>query len=256
VTLPPDIGLTTDIYEDLSLGAALERIATFADLAEVYSSGHHSLLLADNRDEAQACGLRLTVHGPYEGLHPGSPDGTARRAAVDAHRRHLDAAAEVGASVYVVHPDYVEEPRPRDERVVAALTRTIADLGELQRELGVRIVLENMPGHGCSHFVAPGGLDLGELGFLLDTGHAAICESLDDFLADAHLPLAHVHLHDNRGPADADDPHRPLGRGVVDAGAVLTVARYAGATVILELMSEDDVVESVGYLVEKGLVPA
>ena len=32
---------------------------------------------------------------------------------------------------------------------------------------------------------------------------------------------AHVHLHDNFRAADADDPHRPLGEGVVDAAAVL-----------------------------------
>jgi len=49
---------------------------------------------------------------------------------------------------------------------------------------------------------------------------AAICGTLDDFLREPHAELAHVHLH-NRGPADTGDPHLPLGRGVVNARAVL-----------------------------------
>ena len=66
--------------------------------------------------------------------------------------------------------------------------------------------------------------------------------------------LAHVHLHDNRGPADAGDPHLPLGRGIVDCGAVLRVARASGATVILELLDERSIAESVAYLERRGLL--
>jgi sugar phosphate isomerase/epimerase len=223
-------------------------------LAEIYSVEHHSLLVDRNRSEAQACGLRLTVHGPYERLEVGDPVESERVAAVAEHRRHLEAAATVGAETYVVHPDFSWEPRPRDEAVVAALERTIAELGELQRQTGVRIVMENMPGVGCSQFIAPGELDLGDLGLLLDTGHAAISGTLDAFLAEPRATLMHVHLHDNRGPADSCDPHLPLGLGVVDAEAVLRVARAAGATVILEHMSEDDVLQSIAHLEARGLV--
>ena len=107
---------------------------------------------------------------------------------------------------------------------------------------------------GYSHFGAPGDLDLGGLGLILDTGHAAICGTLHDFLREPHAELAHVHLHDNRGPADAGDPHLPLGRGVVDTRAVLRAARASGATVILELLSEDAILESIAHLDRKGLL--
>lgn len=53
-----------------------------------------------------------------------------------------------------MHPDYSGCALPRDQRVVDAVKRTFAELEELQRELGVRIVVENMPGVGFSHFVA------------------------------------------------------------------------------------------------------
>lgn len=254
--LPPDIGLPTDVWDEAPLAAALERVSAYATLAEISSVGEHSLLSASNRRTAAASGLRLTVHGPYDDLEPGGPRERDRRHAVDVHRRHLEAAADVGALTYVVHPDYRGRPLPRDPRMIDSLQRTFSELETLQHELGVRVVVENMPGAGYSHFGSPGDLELGGLGLVLDTGHAAICGTLDGFLSAPHAQLAHVHLHDNRGPSDAGDPHLPLGRGVVDAGEVLRAARASGATVILELLDEPSIRESVAHLERRGLLAA
>jgi sugar phosphate isomerase/epimerase len=160
---------------------------------------------------------------------------------VAAHRRHLEASAEIGATLYVVHPDYMDPLERRDQRVVEALQRTIADLEDAQRQTGVRVAVENMPGVGSSHFVAPGDLDLGELGLVLDTGHAAISDTLGEFLREPQARLAHVH------------PHGPLGQGVVDVAAVLAAARAAGATVILEHLDERAALGSISYLGSLGL---
>lgn len=252
--LPPDIGLPTDAWYRLELAEALERIAAYSTLAEIFSADDHTLLGAPNRRAARESGLRLTVHGPHDDVEPGSRRERVRRHALTIHRRHLEAAAEIGAVTYVVHPDYQGCAVPRDPRVVDALRRTMAELEEYQRELGVRVAVENLPGVGFSHFGAPGDLDLGELGLALDTGHAAICGTLHDFLREPHAELVHVHLHDNRGPADAGDPHLPLGCGVVDAGAVLRAARASGATVIMELLDEASIVESIAYLRRCGLL--
>jgi sugar phosphate isomerase/epimerase len=252
--LPPDIGLPSQIYPELTLAAALERLAPRTSLVEVDSFGLHTVLSPRNRRDAVASGLRLTVHGTYGfDIDLGSRDEAVRRQAVAQHRRHIEAAAEMGALLYVVHPDYVEPPGPRDPVVVDALQRTIADLEEMQRELGVRIAMENMPGVGASHFTTPGDLELGELGLVLDCGHAAISGTLDAFLENPRARLTHVHLHSNLGPTDTDDPHRPLGEGVVDAAAVLTAARAAGATVILEHLDEPSALASLAYLEAQGL---
>jgi sugar phosphate isomerase/epimerase len=252
--LPPDIGLPSDAWYRLQLGVALERVSRYATLAEIASTEEHNLLAAQNRRAAVESGLRLTVHGPWDDLEPGSRRERTRRHALTVHRRHLEAAAEIGAEKYVVHPDYQGCRVTPDPRVVDALRRTFAELEEYQRELGVRIVVENMPGAGYSHFGAPGDLDLGELGLILDTGHAAMCGTLHDFLREPCAELAHVHLHDNRGPADARDPHLPLGQGVVDARAVLRAARASGATVILEVLDEPAVRESIRHLDRLGLL--
>ena len=252
--LPPDIGLPSDVWYRLALGEALARVSDYATLAEIASGEDHTLLSESNRRAAIESGLRLTVHGPFDDLEPGSPRERDRRHALTVHRRHLEAAAEIGAETYVVHPDYQGCAVPRDPDVLDALRRTFAELEDYQRELGVRIVVENLPGVGFSHFGAPGDLDLGGLGLILDTGHAAICGTLHDFLREPHAELAHVHLHDNRGPADVGDPHLPLGRGVIDTAAVIRVARASGATVILELLDEASVVESITHLERKGLL--
>ena len=254
MNLPPDIGLPSDAWYGLPLPDALDRVARYATLAEIASVDDHSLLSGPNRRAALESGLRLTVHGPWDGLEPGSRRERDRRHAIAVHRRQLEAAAEIGAETYVVHPDYQGCATPRDPRVVDALRRSFAELEEYQRELGVRIVVENMPGVGYSHFGGPGDLDLGELGLLLDAGHAAICGTLHDFLREPRAKLAHVHLHDNRGPADTGDPHLPLGRGVVDAGAVIRMARASDATMILELLDEASIVESIAHLERKGLL--
>ena len=68
------------------------------------------------------------------------------------------------------------------------------------------------------------------------------------------LPPDSGYPHDDRGPADAGDPHLPLGRGVVDAGAVVRRARESGARVILELLDETAIVESVAYLERRGIL--
>ncbi len=111
-----------------------------------------------------------------------------------------------------------------------------------------------MPGAGHSRFTHPGDLDLQGLGLILDAGHASISGCLDEWLADPRAPLRHVHLHDNHGAGDDDDPHLPLGAGVIDAAAVLAAARAAGASVVLEHDSDAAVLASIAHLRARGLL--
>jgi len=251
---PHDIGISSSAYSELLLPVALEQIAAVAPSAEIRSFGMHTLLSKRNRAAALASGLPCSVHGPFGYTGLGDPSETVRLEALDEHRRHLAAAAEISATLYLAHPDWRPQTGPRDPQVISALERSFDALFELQSESGVPIVVENMPGAGCSHFTAPGELDLRGLGFALDAGHAAISGTLEAFLA-APLPeWRHVHLHSNHGVGDLDDPHLPVGAGVVDAAAVLAAARAAGASVVLELNNTGDVVTSLAYLRARGLI--
>ena len=249
-----DIGISTSAYAGDLLQVALERIAVLAPSAEIRSFGLHTLLSTRNRAAAAAAGLRYTVHGPfgYEGIF--TPVEDARRAALEEQRRHLEASAEIGAHLYVVHPDWHPEPGPRDPAVETALARSFEALSTMQEEYGVGIVVENMPGARHSHYTHPGDLDLQELGLILDVGHASISGCLDRWLDDPQAPLRHLHVHDNAGEGDHDDPHLGLGAGVVDAEAVMAAARAAGASVVLENGSEAAVRDSLAHLEALGLL--
>jgi sugar phosphate isomerase/epimerase len=250
----PDIGISTSAYSELLLPAALEHIADLAPFAEIRSFGLHTLLSRRNRAEAQKAGLRYTVHGPFGHTGIWDLDEAERLEALDEHRRHLEASAEIGALLYVVHPDWRLEAGPRDPRVVAQLGRSFETLLVWQDEYGIEIVVENMPGVGMSHFTHPGDLDLHGLGLILDVGHASISGCLDEWLDDPRAMLRHLHVHDNHGEGDHDDPHMGLGAGVIDVAAVMAAAHAAGASVMLEHSSAGDVRTSLARLRELGLL--
>ena len=250
----PDIGISTSAYSELMLPVALENIAGLAPFAEIRSFGLHTLLSKRNRAEAQRAGLTYTVHGPFGYTGIWDLDDAQRLEALAEHRRHLEASAEIGALLYVVHPDWRPRVGPRDPAVVAALYSSFETLLEWQQELGVEIVVENMPGKDRSHFTHPGDLDLHGLGLILDVGHASISGCLDEWLDDPRAPLRHLHVHDNHGEGDEDDPHLGLGDGVIDAEAVMAAARAAGASVMLENSTAAAVKTSLARLRELGLL--
>jgi len=254
--LPADIGISSDPFGHLPLTVALECAAEVTTLLEIGSHGRHSLLSRPNRRAAQDSGLRFSVHGPYWALDTGDPDETRRRAVISTHRRHLEGAAEIGALCYVVHPDYSPAARGRDPQALAALQRSLDELRGLQDAYRLPIVIENMPSAITSHFVTPGDIDLAGLGFCLDAGHATIAGTLHSFIGDPATLITHVHLHDNRGAGDWDDPHLALGRGVVETATALDAARRDGATAILEMLDEASVHESIDHLRAGGLLLA
>lgn len=249
-----DIGISTGAYAALPLAAALLRIAELAPSAEICSWGLHSLLQPYNTRAVSTIGLPFTVHGPlvHDGI--GSRSRAKHRAAIELHRRHMSAAAELGATVYVVHPDLQPRQMPWNPRVAAALERSFDELRLLQEELRLTVVVENLPFARRSHYTAPGDLDLQGLGLALDVGHATVTGTLAAWLADSRVPIRHLHLHDNLGRA-AGDLHQALGSGVVDAAPALTAARAAGASIVLEHIREADVIASLEHLRRRGLLP-
>ena len=201
---------------------------------------------------SSSSGLPFSVHGPFLDFEYGSRSASAPQGAGRV-RRHIAAAAELGARVYVVHPDLQRRWRGWDRRVQRALEQSFDELAALQEESGVTIAVENLPFVRHTHFKAPGDLDLRGLGLSLDVGHAAVTGTLAAWLEDDHHELKHIHLHDNEGHVGGDQ-HLPLGRGVVAAAPILKLAREHRATVVLEHKNEADVMESLRHLEERGLI--
>jgi len=165
----------------------------------------------------------------------------------------MKVASRLGATLYIVHPDLQARPAPPNPEIVHALEWSFEELRALQDDLGLPVGVENMAEPDCSHFCAPGDLDLQGLGVVLDAGHAAVAGTLGEWLTDPQAPLLHVHLHDNQG-VGGPDLHLPLGGGTIDVAPVLAVARAAGATMVFELTSEADVASSLDHLRARGLL--
>ena len=245
-----EYGISTIAYPQLLLGAALARIAQLAPLAELRCDSAHCISEPRNLRAAQAAGaagLRFTVHGPFMKQEIWSANAGLRRAAIADHRRFVELAANLDAEVYVVHPDYTVAPTSHDPVIVAGLHDSFAQFREMQAEFGLTIAIENMPGVGHSHFATP-ELDTCGLPIVVDVGHANLSDCLPQMLA--RRDIVHWHLQDNQGYGG--DPHNAVGRGTVDWTLVLTRVRETvverGATIVLEVSSDDDVLASLAYL--------
>jgi sugar phosphate isomerase/epimerase len=248
-----DIGISSSAYAELPLARALGCIAEFATFAEICSWGRHSLVERKNARAVAEIGLPFTVHAPF--VHDGSAGlfKTQHRVAVESHRRHMTAAAELGARLYVVHPESRRGHESGDPMMATAVQHSLDAVRAIQDELGLDVAVENMPFFQLSCFTSPGCLDLQGLGLVLDVGHAAIADTLGAWLTDPHATLLHMHLHDNHGPAGGD-LHMALGAGVIDAAPAVAVARAAGATIVLEHVREVDVLASIEHLRGRGLL--
>jgi sugar phosphate isomerase/epimerase len=247
------VGVSTGAYMNLSLASALLRISELTSFAEILSLGSHSILEPANARVIELAGMPFSVHGPFAHFELGSRWGSTHKAAMEMHKRHIAAAAELGSGLYVVHPDVQRKPRPRSARVIATMERACEEFTELQAQYGMPIAIENLPFARHSHFIAPDDLDIAGMYIALDAGHAAITGTLEAWLARRDLPVRHVHLHDNKG-MHGGDLHDPCGTGVVDASEVIAVAREMGATIILEHKTEEEVQQSFDYLNARGLL--
>lgn len=235
------IGISTWAYQDLSLAAALDKISFLSDRAEVLCEARHSLFNPENLEAMESYSLKYTVHGLVADVNLASIHPELREASVNLHRRAIIASATAAAEIYVIHPGFVAWSFYRPD-ALQALGQSLTELSPLQEELGIRLAVENMPKSDWLFFHEP-GLDLRDMGLVLDVGHAQTCGTLLEFLGCPEL--IHVHLHDNSGQ---NDEHLPLGRGCIDFGPVLRVIEEKGITAALEQKTEGGVKESLEAL--------
>src|ERR1041385_5483259 len=126
-----------------------------------------------------------------------SPFESIRRAAVEELKLCLRAFAALGASWMNLHPDRMA-PFSDRRYVIERNIQTIHELLPLSRELGVGLMIENLP-VGFNNVRQLGDLldPIPELGLHLDIGHANLlvtANTTDDILRAYGSRLQHVHL--------------------------------------------------------------
>jgi phosphoglucan,water dikinase len=180
-------------------------------------------------------GLRFSVHARWQ-ANLLTPEGIAL------FWKDFDLARDLGATLINIHLDH--------EAGLSAFVNAIIPLIRRTAEAGFQLSIENTPHHTPEHFnelfAKLRALDSPQtihVGMCLDLGHANLCAATrNDYLQfydrlDPHLPLIHLHLHENWGDSDS---HLPLFTGPSacdDSGVRGLVARlkkrnYSGLIIL------------------------
>ena len=186
-------------------------------------------------------GLSVVGHTAYY-LPFCSPFKALRKAATEEFKRCCEIFGELGAKWVNVHPD---RHAPFHDRafMIEMNLECFAQTQPTAKAAGIRIMIENLPGHYNTPEELGWFLDrMPELGLHLDIGHSNLMvphNTCPDLCAAYGDRLAHVHLHDNKG--GSADLHLPLGAGHIDCPAMLRALKRAGYndTITLEVFSED-----------------
>ena len=183
-----------------------------------------------------------TYHLPFgPELNPAHPCEDKRREAVDIFLARLEKITALGVRAAILHPDGESNGNSVEDRNISfrQLGKSLEALLPAAKAAGMGLALENMPpSRNCFRFSAypeymariAETFDHPQLGFCLDTGHAAMVDGLDGARAwfDAMgLRILAFHLHDNPGDRDL---HLAPGHGLFDWSAFFRRAAAMGFT--------------------------
>jgi len=201
----------------------------------------------------QKSGLKVTLHGPFSDLSPGSIDPLIRSATRKRFEQLLDVVSIFKPISVVCHAGY-EWKRygylyEEWFRQSLEMWRWLAE--EINKQ-DCRLMLENVYESGPEDLVPLfRELQPHNVGFCLDTGHQSAFSrtSLNSWLVELGHNLGQVHLHDNFGD---QDQHLALGCGGIDFSILFRHLRShfsEGPPVItLEPHTEDALEPSLAYL--------
>jgi len=187
------------------------------------------------RETGRQHGVLFTVHAPWQ-ANPLQPGGA------DLLLRSVEFARDIGADLVNLHL-YMDDGAAGYVAALAPVIRAAADRG-------LRVSIENTPHTTPGDFNATfaclrervAGAN-GRVGMCLDVGHANLCgETHNDFIAYVdglapHVPVIHLHVHENYGDADSHltlftGPARDDDSGVRALLERLRRRAYAGALIL------------------------
>ncbi len=216
------IGISSTVLREHPVSYALDQIAAAGyHSAEIWlwhleQSGEQPGPLAQ---QARALGLALTVHAPTTGVNALSVDSQTADPSQNRILAAMETAADLEASVIVVHPGALDEPGLSTEAFWERLLAWAGALDERAVALGIEVgleLMEKLPDEvfclpaDAARLMVPG---YRVLGLTVDLAHAHTHMPPPDFLARLDPAwIRHVHLSDS-GP---EKVHMPLGEGEMD----------------------------------------
>ncbi|MEN6581812.1 MAG: sugar phosphate isomerase/epimerase family protein [Armatimonadota bacterium] len=165
-----------------------------------------------------------------------------RNLALQELERCLKVFRDLGATKMNLHP-YVKVPLHNEDWIITHNIESLASLVDAGKEMGISIMLENMPHFSRVSQIKPILESVPDAQLLLDVGHAnlgATHNHAEELLAHFGDRLGHVHVSDNRG--GQDDLHLPLGVGNINWLSVVRLLKNVGydGTITVEVFGDDD----------------
>ena len=234
-----DLEKTLDFIEGLGL--------EYAELVHQYPSENIS------PDLLESYNLKYSIHAPFMDVNIASLQDKSRINSINQIKDSIDFANKIDAEAVVVHPGLISFLANKyfKKEVIDTANRSMIELGNYSKDLGVMTTFENMPTFDSMIYQDMNKLhDIlseNDLHMTLDIGHANHAGySADGMIFDS---IKHVHIHDNFGD---DDTHLALGEGSIDLKRVvnnLESKSYDGIYMI-EVNDYDSIKKSYKYIIE------
>ena len=203
-------------------------------------------------DLLESYSLKYTIHSPFMDVNIASLNETSRQNSVKQIKSSIDLANNIDAEAVVVHPGVISFlARYFESQVYETAEKSVEEIGEYARDLGVLATVENMPNFEAMIYQDMYRLDelLTSLDMFmtLDIGHAYHSGySPDEMYFES---IKHIHAHDNFGD---DDSHLAFGEGSIDLKHIINTfekKNYDGIYII-EVNNLDSIEKSYDYIKE------
>ena len=164
--------------------------------------------------------------------------GLSERLSVDLCKAYADLAAELGAPVVTMHAGLPAEGDRHTE--TKRLCQSLDELSRHVLDMPCKYAWENIPGSlsPTEHVQWIHELDPGTFSFALDTGHANIDGTTDQYFDACKGFLCNLHINDNNGK---NDEHRIPGMGSLQWKGFMRQLKHSGyvGPLMLEIEARD-----------------
>ncbi|HNR15012.1 MAG TPA: sugar phosphate isomerase/epimerase family protein [Thermodesulfobacteriota bacterium] len=189
-------------------------------------------------------GLKMTLHGPFMDLAPGSLDPAVRKVTCQRFEQVLRLLPIFKPVSVVCHAGYDRWRYQANRSLWLEKSLEVWTwMGERVAAEGSCLMLENVYEDGPEDMVDLfESLDRSVVKFCFDTGHQHVFSTagLDDWITVLGPYLGQLHVHDNTG---AHDDHLAIGMGTIDFGLLfqkLKALRPTAPIITLEPHREED----------------
>lgn len=204
--------------------------------------------------------LKSTIHPTFYDINMATLNPYLKAANVACAKKFIDYAAVLESEVVVFHCGSVSRDmlfsKELDipEKLENAMCEAFQEIGDYGKTQGVKVGLENLPPSGDmplvtnpkEHIRILNKIDHPQVGAVFDFGHAYLNGlNLYDYLQQIGPYLVSIHAHNNFG---AKDDHLGLEKGKIDYTRILNHPFVKGVPFIMELLSPEAVVETLGWI--------